>query len=192
VNFAALPDGTAIRMTPSNPAVRTVVYIKNNPTAYAQWRGTDGSFCSDTLLIGLVERGDTATVLTPATEDIAILTDPAAQPDSVNSHQFARACSLLRLYGNAVREEDTAAAIHLGRTLASLAAKGSATLPVHPRATDQWCQEDTGVPNLAVAVDESGCIVLHTPGGTYTISNVDSLSGALLDARGARHKILEG
>ncbi len=43
--------------------------------------------------------------------------------------------------------------------------------------------QSQAAPRIWVAVDQPGCIMLVTPTGAYTISNVDTLKKALDDAR---------
>jgi hypothetical protein len=52
-----LPDDTVLLMTPRNPALRKVAYIRNHPTDYSQWRGTDGSYVSDVFLQDYRDQG---------------------------------------------------------------------------------------------------------------------------------------
>jgi carbon storage regulator CsrA len=62
-------------------------------------------------------------------------------------------------------------------------------LPIHPRDDDQWFSP-TSVPGIELAVDATGCIVLHTDsGGSYTVTNVESLIEGLRQARGARNAL---
>ena len=65
-------------------------------------------------------------------------------------------------------------------------------LPIHDRDDDQWFGY-ASVPGLELAVDASGCIVLHTDSeGSYTITDVNQMVSALERARSARDAIEEG
>lgn len=53
--------------------------------------------------------------------------------------------------------------------------------PVHPRSEDTWVSAVQ--PGLDVAIDAAGCIVVHAPGGTVTVSDVHALVDKLLFAK---------
>jgi hypothetical protein len=62
--------------------------------------------------------------------------------------------------------------------------------PVHPATTDRWMRRTT-VPGLTVAVDRGGCIVLHHPGGTVTVTDLNALISDLQTAQTMQHVMVE-